>query len=107
VRSRRLTLLFALYVALDLSSPFVPGAFNFNPDESIDGVSRHRESTGRPDLTASTPPPAPRPDAVEGTEASRPRPGLGARPRAVTGWLIAVRRAHAPVPLVSALSEDH
>ena len=32
-----------LYVTLDLANPFMPGAFNFNPDDSVDGVRLHHE----------------------------------------------------------------
>ena len=38
MRGRLWTLVFIAYVALDLSSPFVPGAFAFNPDECIEAA---------------------------------------------------------------------
>jgi hypothetical protein len=40
---RRLLLAFLLYLTVDLSNPFVAGAFNFNPDECVEGL-RHRVS---------------------------------------------------------------
>ena len=40
MKRRRLILGFLFYVTLDLSSPFVPGAFNFNPDECVEGIQR-------------------------------------------------------------------
>ena len=38
MRARHLIFLLGLYVSLDLANPFMPGAFNFNPDDSVDGV---------------------------------------------------------------------
>ena len=49
---RRITLAFILYVTLDLSSPFVPGSFNFEPDECVEGI--HRVSA--PEVAATTAP---------------------------------------------------
>jgi len=43
MRYRRLTLLIALYVTLDLTNPFVGCVFNFNTEESMDGVSQQHE----------------------------------------------------------------
>jgi hypothetical protein len=44
-------LAFLTYLTLDLSSPFVAGAFNFNPDECVEGI--HRASPHqRPDAPA-------------------------------------------------------
>ena len=106
MRGQSLTLLVLLYVSLDLSSPFVPGAFNFNPDESVEvGFSRRDRTTrrvvsGARDSTV-TPPleTGPRPAG-----AVAPSPGWS---RAVNEWLVDVRRAHAPVPEARALSDDH
>jgi hypothetical protein len=39
---RALLLAFFAYVVLDLACPLVPGAFSFDPDESVDAVSAHR-----------------------------------------------------------------
>jgi hypothetical protein len=105
VKARRLTFLILCWVSLDLSSPFVPGAFNFNADESIDGVQRHRETATRRPPTAATPPvpTVPNVDRLRGVAIARTERGPGT----VDEWLIDVRRAHAPVPEVSALSEDH
>ena len=38
MHGRLSTLAFALYVALDLSNPFHPGAFNFDPDECVEAA---------------------------------------------------------------------
>jgi hypothetical protein len=43
MRGRLATLAFILYVALDLSNPFHPGAFNFDPEECIEAAPREQE----------------------------------------------------------------
>jgi len=105
VRARRLTFLFLVYVTLDLSSPFIPGAFNFNPDESVDGVQRSRDPRVVRMAITTTPPPlaGPAPDSPALSAKALAR--RDARP--TSEWLVDVRRAHAPVPEVSALSDDH
>ena len=35
---------FVLYVTLDLSNPFVAGAFNFNPDECVEATQRDQRA---------------------------------------------------------------
>ena len=40
--SRPLILAIAVYVALDLSNPFMPGAFLFDAEESVEGVHAER-----------------------------------------------------------------
>ena len=35
---------FLIYVALDLSNPFVAGAFNFNPDECVEATQREQRA---------------------------------------------------------------
>jgi hypothetical protein len=47
---RRLMLGFLFYLTLDLSNPFVAGAFNFNPDECVDGIHRASSSYQRADV---------------------------------------------------------
>ena len=43
MRARRcLLLVFLAYILLDLGSPFVPGAFTFDPADSVDAVSAAR-----------------------------------------------------------------
>jgi hypothetical protein len=92
---------FVVYVALDLSSPFIPGAFNFNPEECVEAM--HREQRQQVSV-----------DSVPQTQRLRERlhethrvvrrvPAFAAR---------ADRRARAPVAHVSAPppsspSEDH
>ncbi len=49
---RRLLLAFLLYLTLDLTNPFVAGAFNFNPDECVDAL-HHRASSSAERTDAS------------------------------------------------------
>lgn len=39
-------LLVALYVFLDFSVPFIPGAFDFDPDESVEALVKHADARG-------------------------------------------------------------
>ena len=52
-------LAFLFYFTIDLSNPFVPGAFNFNPDDCVDGIHRMSSSsaqrTDAPELPARVP----------------------------------------------------
>jgi hypothetical protein len=36
-------LAFVVYVTLDLSNPFIPGAFNFNPEECVEAAHREQQ----------------------------------------------------------------
>lgn len=45
-------LAFLMYLTLDFSSPFVAGAFNFNPDECVEGIHRTSSSHQRADAPA-------------------------------------------------------
>jgi len=101
---RGLMLGFLFYVTLDLSSPFVPGAFNFNPDECVEGIHRAASAAQRTDafaLPARTPVvrlDVPPPSLV--------RPLAGGR-YTVVQWLVASRedfRASGDPPPPS---EDH
>ena len=53
---RRLLLLaFFAYVTLDLGCPFVPGAFNFEPADSVEAVGGHRlRSPALPRVASTT-----------------------------------------------------
>ena len=99
-----LTLVFAAYVCLDFSSPFVPGAFEFDPDQSVDGVVMRVSGIHRDSLPAMVPVP----DAVRGVEVSldlRPQP----RPRNFpsTEWVVVLRQAHSRSSDRSSLVEAH
>jgi hypothetical protein len=45
MRGRLTILSFVLYVALDLSNPFHPGAFNFNPEECVEAAQREQQQS--------------------------------------------------------------
>ena len=81
-----LVVLVALYVAFDLADPTLPGALNFNPDESVDAVQLTRESiVSAPSLAAA--PAAVGHEALilaRGSLVARPAP----RARAQTGCFL-------------------
>lgn len=100
---RRLTFLLALCVSLDLASSFVAGAFRFNPDESVDGVSGHSEEIRLAPGVASAP-------ISERGEAGGQR--LASPVRRPEGfahieWAVDLRRSHAPASRPLSLTEDH
>ena len=86
---RRMTLCFLLYVTLDLSSPFVPGAFTFDPDDCVDGVhGASSQLLRRADASAL---PARKPAArPELSPPSPVRPLAGGR-HPVVAWLVDTR----------------
>jgi hypothetical protein len=82
---RRLILAFLVYVTLDLSNPFVPGAFNFNPDECVEAIQRVSSSHQRIDASAL---PARVPVMRLELPASSPaRPPVGGR-YVILEWLV-------------------
>lgn len=97
-------MLFTMYVSLDLSSPFVPGAFNFNPDECVEGIHRASSAHERADAPAlSARAPVVR---LVSSPPSPVRPLAGGR-HPVLEWLVDSRadsRASGDPP---SLSEDH
>jgi hypothetical protein len=101
MRARRLILLLGLYVSLDLTNPFMPGAFTFNPDDSVDGVCLHYE-VFRSRLAAIPAPPSIR-DAAMKRPVVTPQP---ADPPAVSEWFVDLRQRQSsssePPP-----TEDH
>jgi hypothetical protein len=52
---RLFLLLFFAYVGLDLGSPMVPGAFSFDPDDSVDAVAGDRARPASLPRVASVP----------------------------------------------------
>lgn len=57
VRMRRFFLLALFgYVVLDLACPLVPGAFSFDPAQSVDAVSGYRERPAALARVAAVPP---------------------------------------------------
>jgi hypothetical protein len=101
---RRLMLGFLFYLTLDLSNPFVAGAFNFNPDECVEGIYRASSSHQRADAPAL---PSRAPVVRMVTSPPSPaRPLAGGR-YAVLEWLVESRedtRASGDPPPPS---EDH
>src|SRR5206468_2407251 len=101
---RRLMLAFLLYLTLDLTNPFVAGAFNFNPDECVEGIHRASSFAERTDASA---PPARMPVVRLASSPPSPvRPPAGGR-YTILEWLVAARddtRASGDPP---PLSEDH
>ncbi|MGH7278139.1 MAG: hypothetical protein ACREJG_05575 [Candidatus Rokuibacteriota bacterium] len=47
----RLSWLVLVYVALEFSNPMMPGAFTFDIEESVDGVSRQSHRAHEPSVT--------------------------------------------------------
>ena len=101
---RRMMLAFLMYITLDLSSPFVPGAFNFDPDECVEGI--HRASSPEERADASAPPTRTLMVALVPSPRSAARPVARGR-HAVLEWLVDSREdarasGDSPPP-----SEDH
>ena len=99
------TLFFVAYICLDFSSPFVPGAFEFDPDQSADGVVMSASGIHRDSLPVMVPVP----DAVRGVEVSlddlRPQPQTRNFPS--TEWVVVLREAHSRSSDRSSLVEAH
>jgi hypothetical protein len=102
MRYRRMALLVAVYVTLDLTNPFVGSAFNFNTEESMDGVPRQPERL-LPQTVAVALPARARDDGAPVRSTLAPRSGS----RALDGWLIHLRQAHAPRSDSPPPTEDH
>ena len=100
--ARRLTLMITLCVTLDFTSPFVPGAFRFNAEESVDGVNAHRSQVRVKAVSV----PTPVPERAEVRPAPRLMP-LRHEVRPLSAWLVDVRRAHSPTAAIPLVSEDH
>jgi len=100
--SRWLTLLVVVYVTLDFGNPLMPGAVNFGPAESVDGIPVQDQHPPLQCAGARTPVP-PRARLREGfcvTARRPPTPAFGER-------LVDVRgaRSHPSEPLPA--TEDH
>ena len=101
--SRLPVLAFVMYLTLDLSSPFVPGAFTFDPDECVEAAQREQPRA----VTAETMPPS-TPHVLRLAGVTRPavRPAPAPDPR--TQWRSAAPVAHtAPPAAPSSPTEDH
>jgi hypothetical protein len=101
---RRLWFLaFVTYVALDLSSPFIAGAFNFNPDECVEAA--HREQQVDAASSDAARPAAERVDhrqvETHAVVRSLPAPAWHAR------WRFPSPLAHASASSAPSRTEDH
>jgi hypothetical protein len=96
MRSRLPSWILLFYLAIDLANPFVPGAFQFTPQEGlvwVEGAYLSRQGTeaGRLEATETAPP-------------ARTQTSLGAvcaalssaRARDLTAWLVGVRTGDPP-----------
>src|SRR5262245_46845718 len=91
---RRLAFLVLSYVSLDLSSPFVPGAFSFNPDDCVEGVRQASSHRAARLNQANTTPPA---NLTPARLVEPPRSLDRHRTSQNTeNWLIDIKRAHPP-----------
>jgi hypothetical protein len=97
-----------VYVAIDLANPFVPGAFQFTPEEGlvwVEGTSPSREGAGAG--TSETRRYVPVPPRVA-SDGSLLVPGEPTRAGYLTAWLVRVRTGDPPardLPLPE--SDDH
>lgn len=100
---RRLALLTALYLSLDLANPFMGCAFNFNTDESMDGVSRQHERLRHQARSVEVP------VRPVGEITRLAQPVLAWRPEArpVAEWQADLRQGHAPGTDPPSPTEDH
>jgi hypothetical protein len=105
MRARRFTLLLLIYVSLDLTNPFIQGAFSFNPDDSVEGISRHHRGGAPVPSTADTPATAIEPAPTDRAAAIARR--LPSRHHALGEWLVDVREAHAALADPQSPTDDH
>ena len=91
-----------LYLTLDFASPWVAGAFRFDPDESVEAL-KDPASTKRRGPIVST--------SRGVIHAARVREVVVARPEGgeplVGDWLVDLRRSHRPSSDPSPPSDDH
>jgi hypothetical protein len=102
MRCRRLTLLIALFVTLDLTNPFIGRAFSFNAEESMDGISRQHERHVRQAAVGVLPTPSG--GDSPGLTRSELRAPLS---RSLSEWFGQLRQAHAPRSEPQSATEDH
>ena len=103
MRWRRLALLTAFYLSMDLANPFMGCAFNFNAEESMEGVSRQHERLRHQARSVEVPvrPAAETPRLAQAALTWRPE----ARP--VAEWQADLRQGHAPGSDPPSPTEDH
>ena len=103
MRARHLIFLLGLYVSLDLANPFMPGAFNFNPDDSVDGV-RLQYEVFRSRLAVIPTPPSIRDAALKRPVVTSATSGSAGRQRMVRGseaTPVVIIRARPPPTITS------
>jgi hypothetical protein len=100
----QLTIVLVAYICLDFSSPFVAGAFQFDADQSVDGIVVKASEVHRDDLPVMVPVP----DAVRGVEVPLALPAQP-QPRNFpsTDWVVVLREAHSRSSDRSSLAEAH
>jgi hypothetical protein len=104
--ARRLTVLLMFYFTADLSNPWMPGAFVFNADESVEATAAHRANVERP--SASPVRTRPNADGLRPpSELLRPESRHAAVGAAHGEWLVEFRRVHAQASEFRSPSEDH
>jgi hypothetical protein len=103
MRYRRIALMIALYVTFDLTNPFVGRAFNFNADETMDGVTCPHE----PLFHQAGMVPLPMPSGRDEAGLARPAPARAFPSRAIGEWFVQLRQAHAPQSEPQSPTEDH
>ncbi len=93
----------AFCVTFDLTNPFVGCAFNFNADETMDGVARQHERLLHQAGTVPLPMPSGRGEAG----LARPAPTWAFPSRALGEWFVQLRQAHAPQSDPQSSTDDH
>jgi len=103
MRYRRFALLTMLYLVLDLTNPFIGCAFNFNAEESVEGVARQHERLLHRASGNEVPV---RPGGEAGTQAQL---AVVRRPEVspLTEWFVDLRQAHAHASGPQSPTEDH
>jgi hypothetical protein len=103
--ARLLAIVVLLYVSADLANPFMPGAFRFSPEESVEATGNTRHAR-RPTVSSS------RfkgevPRTVRVSDRSRSEHGAEAPTTAFNDWFVDLRRAHTPFHEPPSSADDH
>lgn len=101
MRLRGLILLVAIYVTLDLANPFMPGAFEFDADRSVEATRRQPADPGmRPALPETEAP-------ATSTSPRQVRPERPVGPPPAVAWLSDLRARHGGPADPPSPSDDH
>ncbi len=103
MRRRLPAVAFVLYVALDLSNPLMPGAFDFNPDKSVDAAQASVAHRAQTTPAQSAVPERDRPS----TRAGRSIVRRALVRRVVSDWLPAARSTPAVATPAPPAADDH